>query len=234
VSPPFEVVHVVVPARDEAARLPKLLASLEVAALHVLSSRPGLEVRATVVLDSCVDSSRCVLRCHPWVDVVAVDSGVVGNVRARGVSRARALALAYAADRVWIAGTDADSVVPPHWLSEQLDFAEDGHDLVVGAVHPDPADLTPEVVAAWRDRHRLHEGHPHVHGANLGFTLAAYDLVGGFAPLRTGEDVRIVADLQAAGVPWVSTARNVVVTSGRRVARAPQGFADYLWALPTG
>ena len=230
----IEVVHVVVPARDEAARLPRLMASLEAAALHLLAERAHLEVRVTVVLDMCVDSSRCVLRCHPWVDVVTVDSGVVGNVRARGVGRARALALGPPPDRVWIACTDADSVVPPHWLSEQLGFAERGHDLVVGAVHPDPSDLTPEVVAAWRDRHRLHEGHPYVHGANLGFTLAAYDLVGGFPPLRTGEDVRLVSDLQAAGVPWVSTARNLVVTSGRRVARAPHGFASYLQALPTG
>jgi hypothetical protein len=230
----IELVHVVVPARDEAARLPQLLASLEVAASHALSSSPGLEVRATVVLDSCVDSSRDVLRHHPWADVVTVDSGVVGHVRARGVRRARAHALGHPADQVWIACTDADSVVPPHWLGEQLDFAERGHDLVVGAVHPDPSDLTPEMLAAWRDRHRLHEGHPHVHGANLGFTLAAYDLVGGFAPLRTGEDVRLVSDLQAAGVRWVSTARNLVVTSGRRVARAPDGFADYLQALPTG
>ena len=230
----IEVVHVVVPARDEAARLPRLLASLEEAALHLLAAHPQLEVRVTVVLDSCMDSSRCVLRCHPRVDVVAVDSGVVGNVRARGVERARAMAVDHRPDHVWIACTDADSEVPPHWLTEQLGFADRGHDLVVGAVHPDPSDLTPDVVAAWRDRHRLHEGHPHVHGANLGFTLAAYDLVGGFAPLRTGEDVRLVADLQAAGVRSVSTARNLVVTSGRRVARAPQGFASYLEALPTG
>ena len=230
----IEVVHVVVPARDEADRLPRLLASLESACLHALATSPGLQVRATVVLDSCLDASGEVLRGHPWVDVVAVDAGVVGIVRARGVSRARALALGHRPDQVWIACTDADSVVPPHWLSEQLGFAGGGHDLVVGAVHPDPSDLTPEVVTAWRDRHRLHEGHPHVHGANLGFTLAAYDLVGGFAPLRTGEDVRLVSDLQAAGVPWVSTARNLVVTSGRRVARAPHGFAGYLQGLPTG
>ncbi len=230
----IEVVHVVVPARDEAARLPSLLASVEAAALHLLAHRGDVEVRVTVVLDTCVDSSRCVLRCHPWVDVVTVDSGVVGNVRARGVERARAMAIGHPADQVWIACTDADGTVPPHWLSEQLRFAEQGHDLVVGAVHPDPSDLAPEVVAAWWERHRLHEGHRHVHGANLGLTLAAYDLVGGFAPLRTGEDVRLVADLQAAGVRWVSTARNLVVTSGRRVARAPQGFAGYLQALSTG
>jgi hypothetical protein len=234
VTRPVEVVHVVVPARDEADNLPQLLASVEVTALDLLEKRPQVDVRVTVVLDSCVDASRCVLRSHPWVDVVSVESGVVGNVRALGVEQARALAPGVPAERVWIACTDADSVVPPHWLSIQLAFAEQGHDLVVGAVHPDPSDLAPEVVRAWRDRHRLHEGHPHVHGANLGFTLAAYDLVGGFAPLRTGEDVRLVSDLQAAGVRWVSTARNLVVTSGRRLGRAPQGFADYLRALRTG
>ena len=138
VTRPVEIVHVVVPARDEADNLPQLLASVEVTALDLLAKRPQVDVRVTVVLDSCVDASRCVLRSHPWVDVVSVESGVVGNVRSRGVEQARALAPGVPAARVWIACTDADSVVPPHWLSVQLAFAEQGNDLVVGAVHPDP------------------------------------------------------------------------------------------------
>jgi hypothetical protein len=70
-----------------------------------------------------------------------------------------------------------------------------------------------------------------VHGANLGFSLAAYDRVGGFAPLATGEDVDLVERMQSAGVPWRATDRTRVLTSGRRHGRAPAGFAGFLHKL---
>ena len=44
--------------------------------------------------------------------------------------------------RSWVANTDADTVVPPHWLTAQVALAGDGHALVVGTVLPDPRDLT--------------------------------------------------------------------------------------------
>ncbi len=192
---------------------------------------PGVVVRVTVVLDSCTDDSERVLAGASWVDVVTVSSGVVGTVRAHGIDRARRHATHADPRRVWIACTDADTVVPGDWLSLQLSLAATGHELIVGTVHPDPADLPAEVLEAWRSRHRLAEGHTHVHGANLGFSLAAYEAVGGFARLRIGEDVDLVARMRAAEVPWVATDRTQVMTSGRRLSRAPGGFAGYLRAI---
>ena len=225
------LVHVVVPARDEARSLPRHLASVRVASEAARAVAPEVRVRATVVLDSCTDESARVLAGYPWLDVDEVHSGVVGEVRAHGVERARRMAAGVDPSRVWIACTDADTVVPEHWLSEQLRLAGTGCALVVGTVHPDPEDVSPEVLRLWRTRHRLREGHDHVHGANLGFTLAAYDAAGGFPPVRTAEDVALVARMREAKVPWCSTARTQVMTSGRRRGRAPQGFATYLRAL---
>ncbi len=229
----MDVVHVVVPARDEAEFLHRHLRSVHAAATSVRRASPGLRVRVTVVLDSCTDDSAQVVAEYPWLDVLELQSGVVGEVRACGVERARGTALGTDSSRVWIACTDADTVVPPTWLSEQLRLAGQGHGLVIGTVHPDPADVSPEVLRLWRTRHSLVDGHEHVHGANLGFTLAAYDAAGGFPLVRTAEDVGLVARMRQAEVPWCSTARTQVVTSGRRLGRAPHGFAGYLGRLAT-
>jgi hypothetical protein len=132
---------------------------------------------------------------------------------------------------VWIASTDADTVVPPHWLTAQAALAADGHGLVVGTVQPDPADLTAREQGLWLERHVLADGHEHVHGANLGFTLAAYRAVGGFAHLPVHEDVELVGRLRGSGVAWLAAGGLAAVTSGRRDARAPHGFAAYLDGL---
>ena len=227
----IDVVHVVVPARDEVEHLDPLVVALERAVARLRRERPGIRVRTTVVLDLCADGSADVLAGRPGIDVLEVSVGVVGAVRAAGVTHARERTPRVGAARVWVACTDADSTVPEEWLTWQVALAEDGHDLVAGAVHPDPRDLSPTALRAWWERHRLGEGHPHVHGANLGFRLSAYDAVGGFAPLRTGEDADLVARFRAAGLACYATARHPVTTSGRHVGRAPAGFAAFLAAL---
>jgi hypothetical protein len=70
--------------------------------------------------------------------------------------------------------------------------------------------------------------HRHIHGASLGVSSAAYLRVGGFAPLRSSEDVELVRRLdgQGATIRWTNAVR--VSTSARRVARAPDGFAAHL------
>ncbi len=226
-----DVVHVVVPARNEETLLPRHLASLRAATDELRKAHGHVEVRVTLVLDSCTDGSRQILEESPWVDVVEVESGVVGEVRAAGVARVRELAGGRSEGSVWVACTDADTVVPPSWLVEQVALAARGSMLVIGTVVPDPRDLTPEVLSRWQARHWLGEGHAHVHGANLGFTLGAYDAVGGFERVHTGEDARLVARMQRAGIPWCATARTQVVTSGRRLGRVRRGFWTYLVEL---
>ena len=224
-------VAVVVPARDEEELLPACLESVAQAQEVLLDALPDVLTRTFVVLDVCRDGTAEVVAGRP--DVVAVPSlaGNVGAARALGVGAAAEWAAGLVRGPLWIASTDADSVVPARWLLAQVELAASGRDLVVGTVAPRPVDLDPDVLAAWHARHSSADGHEHVHGANLGFSLDAYDRVGGFAPLAVHEDVELVAAMRRAGVDWVATGVISVTTSGRRTGRAPHGFAGYLEGL---
>lgn len=217
------IVHVVVPAHDEEQLLGRCLASLRAAAEDLDGD---VAVRTTVVLDRCTDGSAEIAASY-GADLVAVDAACVGVARAAGVDRVAALAAGHDPRTVLVATTDADSVVPVTWLRHLRDLVAVGHELVVGAVRPDPADVSGPALARWTSLH--HRPAAHVHGANLAFTLAAYERVGGFPPVGTHEDVLLVAAMRSAGCRW--TTGTTVLTSGRTVGRAPGGFAAYVGAL---
>ncbi|WP_299058308.1 glycosyltransferase [uncultured Nocardioides sp.] len=220
-------VAVVVPAHDEEALLGRCLAAVEGARRVLTAERPGWSSVVVVALDRCRDGSAA-LAAAAGVATVVLDAGRVGAARAAGVAHAATL-LGPPADDVWIAGTDADTVVGPDWLVTQVDVAAAGGELVVGRVVPDAADVTPALLHAWGLRHASTAVAAHVHGANLGFSLAAYRRVGGFGPGDEHEDRGLVAALLAAGTPAHPGAP--VVTSGRRTGRTPGGFAGYLRRL---
>jgi hypothetical protein len=224
------VVHVVVPAHDEQALLPACLRSVAAAGARLRRERPATVLRVTVVADRCSDSTAD-LATAAGADVVEVAAGCVGDARNAGVRRAAELAAPLPPERVWLALTDADTVVPEHWLTRQVELATEGHAMVVGTVRPDHRDLDPATLRAWHEAHTLGEGHPYVHGANLGLTLAAAGTVGGFPPVDVGEDVLLVEAVRRAGLPWCATATTQVVTSARRHGRVVGGFAGYLRAL---
>lgn len=225
---PIDQVVVVVPAHDEEELLGRCLVSVARSRDELREVRPDLVVHVVVVLDRCRDASRAVAADHD-VAVVEVDAGSVGVARAAGVSHGRRLAGPVPPAATWVANTDADSVVPEDWLTSQVAAAEAGADLVVGRVRPDPGDLTPDLAAAWERRHRSRVVGQHVHGANLGVRLRAYQDCGGFAAVTHDEDVRLVDALLLRGVTAVPGV--VVSTSGRHVGRAPGGFAGYLGDL---
>ncbi|MBP3042091.1 glycosyltransferase [Arthrobacter jiangjiafuii] len=225
---------VVMPVRNEEQLLPAALLSVR-AAVRSLRQQCAARSTVTVVLDSCTDGSADVVARlqRDWsseldLQIVAGSFGTVGASRAAGIAALPPL------PGLWIANTDADTVVPPNWLFQQHALAAAGYGLVLGTAVPEPADLSREEYAAWKRRHTLAEGHPHIHGANLGFTAAAYRKAGGFAPLAAHEDVDLVARIKAAGTPWIATDRIRVVTSGRRDGRAPEGFSRYLSQLLRG
>ncbi|QIM21880.1 glycosyltransferase [Phycicoccus sp. HDW14] len=229
----MRVAHVVVavPARDEEELLGPCLDSVVAAVARLRSVRPDVGATVVVALDRCVDgSARAADR--PGVESVAVDLGAVGPARRAAVEVGldRALAAGATTAGTWLAGTDADCVVPEGWLLRQLALADDGADLVVGTVVPDDL-VDPRVLRAWRARHALHEGHRHVHGANLGVRADAYLAVGGFPPLPVHEDVALVEAVRATGRRWVATDRARVRTSARTTSRVDGGFASYLAAL---
>lgn len=130
-------VAVIIPAHNEEGLLPASLA-----AVHTAAGHPGLEgtrVLVVVAADSCTDATPEVARRAGALTVA---------VRGRGAGAARAAAARAAlgvlggGDGVWIASTDADSVVPADWLDFHLSYAARGWDALVGTVVLDrhPAD----------------------------------------------------------------------------------------------
>ena len=87
------------------------------------------------------------------------------------------------------------------------------------------------VLEDWRRRHVLGDGHPHIHGANLGVPGDIYRAAGGFDDAAVDEDVLFVHAVRAAGGVVVSSGASPVLTSARTEGRAAGGFAHYLRAL---
>lgn len=227
-------VVVAIPARDEEQLLVVCLVSVKRAVSALLLVRPDIDALVVVGLDACIDSSAA----------VAASAGVhTVDLRGEGVGATRDAAIHHGLsvlgssdrgrnleDDAWVACTDADTVVPSTWLIRQVMWAESGMDLVIGTVEP-IGGRDPAVLAAWHSRHRLTEGHPYVHGANLGMRADTWRAAGGFGRRTLAEDVALVARARAHNDRWVATDTTRVATSGRMTGRADGGFADYLCAL---
>ena len=229
-------IGVVVPAHDEEELLPGCLAALRAAAAQAGVQQPGLRVRIVVAADACSDGTAALAQ-EAGATVVALSARNVGRARAAGVRELLRHAPedlpAGTAASSWLATTDADSLVPPDWLARQLRYAADGWESVAGTVAvTDWTGHGPGTAAEYARQYGVFRGpHPHVHGANLGFTARAYLGAGGFPPLRTGEDRALVAALRAQGRGVLRASSLPVVTSARRRYRAPAGFGHHLTTL---
>ena len=217
---------VVVPARNEESRLPRCLAALADAVQAVQeefgADAPAISV--VVVLDRCTDGSADVVALWPQFKALECSAGSVGSARRLGVA---GLLSGDAAEHTWVATTDADSAVPRRWLAVQLALAAAGTELVLGTVLPDD-ELPALERARWHDAHTLADGHPHVHGANLGVRADRYLQANGFSDVDSDEDVLLVAALRSLGARECRTALIPVLTSGRLAGRVPNGFGGYL------
>lgn len=211
------MIGVIVPVHDEASVLESCLR-------HVLraASDPqlgGEPVRLFVALDACSDNSGDIACALGAVTVIC-------NERNVGAARACAAALAVGEGARWLASTDADSLVPVHWLSAQLACRADA---VCGTVRVvDWMARDRRLPACHDNQYQSRDGHHHVHGANLGVAAHAYRRAGGFAADSCGEDVSLVHRLQrlCAHIAWV--ARPCVITSARHSQRCPGGFSFHL------
>jgi len=228
-----DVIGIVVPTRNEEHRLPRCLAALEAATASMRTADDSAPlVRVIVVVDRSTDGTLRVVQEWPGVELVTSDAGRVGAARRAGVDHLlRTAAETTDLRRVWIANTDADSAVPADWLSLQLSHARSGVELLLGTVRPDPQELAAGLLAAWRLRHLIADGHPHVHGANLGVRGDIYLAAGGFPDAATHEDVRFSTAVRRSGALVLSTGSSPVLTSGRTTGRAPGGMASYLREL---
>jgi glycosyltransferase involved in cell wall biosynthesis len=229
----IEAVGVVVPAHDEETLLPACLTALRRAADAV-----SVPVHVLVVADACRDRTGAVAASR-GARVVRLEARNVGAARAAGMSHLLRLLTgpgrpgACDPAAVWLATTDADTVVPPGWLERQLKYAGQSWDVVLGTVTvPDWAGYPPHVPAAFDARYAFGDGpHPHVHGANLGIRASAYLAAGGFRPLRTAEDHALLAAATEAGCSVLQASDITVETSARRHGRAPHGFSHLLRTL---
>ncbi|HZZ98078.1 MAG TPA: glycosyltransferase [Jatrophihabitantaceae bacterium] len=225
----IRTIAAVVPAADEQALLDGCLAALRRSRAELARRHPGVRARVVVVLDSCTDDSARIA-ASAGVETVVISARRVGAARRAGADHV--LRTATRAQTMWLANTDADSQVPADWLAGMVELADQGADLVLGTVRPDDG-LSNSTLTAWYDGHVLADGHPHIHGANLGVRGSVYEAVGGWSALASGEDEQLAA--RAAAIPELSiarTARFPVTTSTRLHARAPYGFSSYLRRLP--
>lgn len=222
-------IAVLIPARNEEALLPRCLHSV----LRAMAALDGsATVDVVVVADSCCDNTEHLAKgfLQQHGRVLSSTAGMVGQVRALAAQAAMERCPALL-EHCWLANTDADCEVPEAWLQQQLALAMAGWAAVAGIVDVDCfAEHLPVVEARFRSSYvlPLTGGHPHVHGANLGVRADAYLQVGGWGSLSTAEDHDLWSRLRQAGARCLSDRSLQVVTSGRRVGRAPLGFAGAL------
>ncbi|WP_299038716.1 glycosyltransferase family 2 protein [uncultured Pseudokineococcus sp.] len=253
--PRVRAVVVAVPVRDEEARVAACLRSVLAAA-----ARAEVVVVVAVALDRCADASRArvdeVLGTGTGTGAVVVELGgpapgrTVADVRDAAVGAGlaalppvrsgdeddpAAAGLHATEGAVWLACTDADTLVPEDWLAEQLRWAGRGADLVAGGLRLDD---DPRLPPAARERYEelLHsrvrgETHEHVYGANLGVRASAWRAAGGFPRVATGEEAALLAAVERAGGAVVRPLEPRVTTSGRTRGRAAGGLADLLDSL---
>lgn len=214
------MIGIVIPAHNEQELIEDCVAHAR-ACMHSqgLFAEP---VEVVVVADACTDDT----------SILATRAGALClPVQARnvGVARSAGAELMLARGARWLAFTDADTLVSPDWLADQLALDADA---VCGTV--EVSDWSPhEEHAQLLSRHFAEtycdaDDHRHIHGANLGISAEAYRRAGGFRPFASSEDVELVASLERIGAKISWSARPRVCTSARRVARAPGGFADAL------
>ena len=226
----IELIGVVVPASNERQLIGACLDALARAGAHLRRHVDGVGVRTIVVLDSCTDGTADVVARYPHVEVVTGRFGAVGPARAAGVAHLLC-GTAARPHEVWVANTDADSQVRAEWLTGMVALADDGADVVLGTVLPEPG-LPRSTELRWHAEHVLRADHPHVHGANFGIRADAYSALGGWPPIATGEDVVLARRAALAGhLRTVRSSACPVHTSVRPFGRAPFGFSSHLRGL---
>ncbi|MCJ2052159.1 glycosyltransferase [Methylobacterium sp. J-070] len=244
---------VCIPARNEAERLPRLLASL--------AAQAGVSVRAplrvVVLANSCTDGTVAAVREVEASGILATLALRLIAVELTGaeahVGTARRMALDAGAD--WLAAdgipdgilltTDADARLPANWVAANLQALESadvvGGRLVIdeddGAADPELAALHARIERYWSGVRRLEDlldppphdpapRHGDHTGASLAVPAALYRAVGGLPPLPCGEDNALVGLLRAHGARLRHCPDVHVMVSTRHQGRVDGGMAS--------
>jgi cellulose synthase/poly-beta-1,6-N-acetylglucosamine synthase-like glycosyltransferase len=234
-APPRWSVAIVIPAHEERDTIARCIRAVVAACDHIAVRA---QTWVVVVADACTDGTAQLARRTLGARGEVLECAHRSSGTARQAGTAAALAHFHRpaphADprRIWIANTDADTIVPPEWLGVHLQFADQGVGALAGIVAIDPADAGSEVIRHFHATYRVEPDgtHGHVHGANVGVRADAYLAVGGWSYLALAEDHCLWNRLRRHGCHVRSSTRSVVRTSGRLQGRAKGGFADTLRA----
>lgn len=201
---------VVLPARNEAAYLPKTLQALE---------RQTLTPAEVIVVDN--DSQ------DQTAEIARAWGALVLPCPVRGVARARQLGLETARSP-WIATTDADSHPDPDWLAAYAEAIRPGDTALYGPMR------FWGVGAGWAQASYLAYstflhvcrviGRPNLAGGNMVYSRQAALLAGGYPAVEAHEDVILGQNLARLGtIRYVPQA--LVETSARRLDKGVGPFA---------
>jgi GT2 family glycosyltransferase len=242
---------VCIPARNEADRLPRLLASL--AEQDCIPLRSAL--RVVVLANNCTDGTVAAIRALEASGALAPLALRLIEVRLAGaeahVGTARRMALDAGAE--WLAAdgisdgilltTDADARLPADWVGANLRALEAadvvGGRLVIdddGEADPALAALHARIERYWAGVRRLEDildppphdpapRHGDHTGASLAVPVALYQAVGGLPPLPCGEDNALVGLLRARGARLRHCPAVRVMVSSRHQGRVSGGMA---------
>jgi glucosyl-3-phosphoglycerate synthase len=234
---------VVVPARDEEARIERCLLAL--------AGQRGVaasEYEAIVVLDGCTDGTAARVWAFAGSDrgprIEVLESPLpegVGRARRRGMDLACLRLFAAGSPYGLIATTDADSVVAEDWLRSQLELARGGARAIGGHIElldEEAGRLAPAALAEREGRARERLGgtrasapaqalseHHQFSGASLALTAETYRRCGGLPVRAALEDEALERELGLRGVPIHRSRAVRVRTSARLDGRAPRGLA---------
>jgi cellulose synthase/poly-beta-1,6-N-acetylglucosamine synthase-like glycosyltransferase len=226
---PFWSIGIVVPAQNEEASIEPCIQSIR----RSCETAQLRDYWIVVVADSCTDETlpRARLALEGVGEVLECDARSAGSARRLGVDAVLAHFTGKELGQIWLANTDADTVVPWDWIRVQLGLADAGIAAVAGIVQ-----LEEGGALAAHEIHRatyltnLDGTHGHVHGANLALRADAYVDAGGWAHRALAEDHCLWNRLKHRGWQLSSPVSSVVVTSARLIGRARGGFADSLKA----
>lgn len=201
-------ISVVIPARNEAARLG--------ATLGAVSAQTRCADELIVVDNASTDRT---------AEIAREFGAKTLYCPTLGVARARQMGLEAAAGD-WIATTDADSLPDPNWLAA-FESRMAGAVALYGPLAFSETSRVNQALsgAAYRTFLWLAStvGAPNLAGANMAFERRAALSVGGYPLVEAAEDVQLGKKLRAIGsIRYVSEA--LVLTSPRRLRRGRWAF----------
>ncbi|WP_181164696.1 glycosyltransferase [Amaricoccus solimangrovi] len=244
---------VAIPARNEAALLPRLIAAL---ARQTVTRRLSGPLEVVIVLNNTTDGSREALRraaeLAPGLELIVEDVTYPAGRAHVGTARRRAMEIAASLRPSGaLITTDADAVPADDWIEANLRAIAGGADLVGGWISGDPEEEA-RLGPGFQRRARLHARYdalrdelaalldplPHDPwprhqdhtGASLATRAEVHDALGGLDPLPFREDLAFVAKARAAGFRLAHPLDVRVMVSARTFGRAPGGMADCLKA----